>query len=194
MKKSDELQKRGCYVLLLFFLGFLIGVITTCIWQEKWLVEQGFLNQEFIYQIEHIDMDKRALLFLCMGKRIRAFLLLWILSYSTVNLFSTSAFFVLNGIYVGGIMEALAIRYGWKGFLLYMGMILPHGILYSVGFSLLGVWCLRAREENIRLGRMGKLETSQKELLFFSLGMVIGGIFLESYINPEILFFVFDMI
>lgn len=186
MKKINGLQHSGIYILFLFIVGFLTGVITMCLMEDNWLMQANMLDQNFIAKINYIEIDKRALLFLCMGKRLRAFFLICLLSFSVVNVFSTSFFFVSSGIYIGSIMEILAIRYGVKGLLFYLAMTMPQGIFYVAGFAMLGVWCLKVEKIIENTGAKKQIRVNEKGQLFLSFGAIILGILLESYVNPEI--------
>ena len=66
------------WILILSILGFVIGTLTIAFRQENWLIKEGILNEEFIYDTESLMIDKRALFFLCFGRRIRAFFLLFL--------------------------------------------------------------------------------------------------------------------
>ena len=179
---------------ILFFsvLGFGIGTMTMALGQENWLIREGILEREFISGIENISIDKRALFFLCLGRRIRAFFLLLLLSFSSVNLFINCLFFFISGYYVGSIVELLAIRYGMQGIGMYITMIFPQGIFYALGFGMLGCWCLNQEniQSNIKNKRVEKLKNIRhKNVLFLSFILIMTGIIIESYVNPKIFFF-----
>jgi len=114
----NKFRGRISPILLIFIisiLGFISGILTIALWQENWLITDGILNQDYIYKIEELTIDKRALFFLCMEKRLRAFFLLSLLAFSTVNIFANVLFFFLSGLYVGSVIELLTIRYGMQG-------------------------------------------------------------------------------
>jgi hypothetical protein len=153
-------------------------VVLVCIGQEWWLTGTEFLNRDFLTELNTMEIDKRALFFLCMGRRIRAFLFLWLLSYSSLNRPVTWGYFALRGGYTGCVMETLVIRYGYRGLILYLSMVLPQGFFYALGFILLGKWC-----------------TGEKSrILLLSFVVVIIGVVMESYVNPEVFFLVLEKI
>ena len=197
----NRIKNRIPPILLILFmsiLGFITGVLTIALWQENWLVNEGILNQDFIYKIEDINIDKRALFFLCFGKRLRAFFLLFLLAFSSVNVFTNVIFFFLNGLYIGSIMELFIIRYGMQGLLMYLSFVLPQGIFYMIGFLVLGCWCLgQERVGNERVGnerrkKKEKIQTVKDQgRLGVSFMFVFVGIILESYVNSKIFFLIF---
>lgn len=178
-------------ILLIIFisiLGYIAGVVTIALWQENWLVNDGILNQDFIYKIEDLNVDKRALFFLCLGKRLRAFFLLFLLAFSSVNVFSNIIYFFMSGLYIGSIMELFIIRYGMQGLLMYLSFVLPQGIFYIIGFLVLGCWCLgQERRGDERRKKKDKIHTIRdKGRLGISLVLIFVGIILECYVNSKI--------
>ncbi len=179
-------------VLLIFIistLGFIIGVLTIALWQENWLVNEEILNREFIYRIKDLNIDKRALFFLCLGKRLRAFFILFLLAFSTVNIFVNIIFFSLSGLYIGGIMELFAIRYGMQGIVMYLSLVLPHGIFYVTGFIILGCWCFNLQRNTI--SALNKKKEKLKRIrdvgrLGIAFIFILIGIILECFVNLEI--------
>ena len=198
---SRFLVKRFKYkiqptVIVLFFciLGFLTGVFTLALWHENFLVAENVLGQDFLYSISDVEIDKRALFFLSLERRLRAFFLLFLLTFSSVNFFCNIVFFFLNGLYVGSIIELFTIRYGLQGILIYLSFVLPQGVFYVMGFLTLGCWCLRlemkqGKNMNKKVGKI-KTEFNKKELVIAFL-LVFIGILMESFVNPKI-FFVFN--
>lgn len=169
-------------------LGFVSGVISIAFWRENCLITDGILNQDFICKMEEIIINKRALFFLCMEKRLGAFFLLFLLAFSTVNIGMNLLFFFLSGLYVGSIIEVLAIRYGIQGIFMYVLLVLPQGLFYVVGYLNLGCWCLKLeksiygqqQKKQVKVRRF--INKSQLILAFF---FVLTGIILESYVNLE---------
>jgi len=189
----NKFRGRISPILLIFIisiLGFISGILTIALWQENWLITDGILNQDYIYKIEELTIDKRALFFLCLEKRLRAFLLLFLLAFSSVNIFTNVLFFFLHGLYIGSVMELLVIRYGMQGFCMYASFILPQGIFYFIGYLSLGCWCLKM-EKGAGGERSDKKEKIQqfrnKGQLLLSFISVLIGIMLESYVNSYFL-------
>lgn len=187
-QKSVILNGRIIFPVLITF-GFLFGVILSFLLEEKMIVEANMLNQDFLSQLDRMEIDKRALLFLCIKKRLGAFFLLWILSYSSVNKFFAGLFFGAKSIYMGSMMEILALRYGIKGIWLYLGLIMPHGVFYFIGFCMLGIWCFQ--KGNSKKNAVFHFRSKEEKiLLFFAFVFACVGVILESYINPGLLEFI----
>ena len=163
-------------LLVLSVSGFFVGIFTIALWQENFLISENVLGQEFMYQAADLNIDKRALFFLCFGRRLRAFFLLFLLAFSSVNFFSNILFFFLNGVYVGSVMELLTIRYGIQGSLMYLLFILPHGIFYATGFLSLGCWCLKLDmvQSGIQDKKVGKMKAGlNKRIIVYAFFLVL---------------------
>lgn len=177
MKKISLPEGERLISAFSFLSGFLIGVLWVCIYRESWMLSMSLLNLDFLWKIEQMTVDKRALLFLTMGKRLRAFFVLWLMGLTPVRRLAAPVFFFLCGISTGTVMEMLALQYGMKGLLLYLGMILPQAFFHVPGFYLLGKLCTESGEENKR----------KKVYIILALVIVTAGIFVESYVNPGLL-------
>lgn len=179
-------------LVLIFFIvmGFVAGVVYVAFCQDNRLLENEFLEQNFLIQVKEMTLDNRALFFLCLRKRLRFFLLLFLLAFSTVNILANGIFFLLQGFYIGAVMEIFLVRYGWQGLWVYLLLILPQGIFYGLGFFCLGCWCFRM-EQGVGVSihkKIGKLERIRdKKKLFAAFCMVFVGILLESYVHPLLL-------
>lgn len=174
--------------------GIVSGIVTIAFWQENWLITEGILNQDFISKIEELIIDKRALFFLCLEKRLSAFLLLFLLAFSSINIVINILFLFLNGLYIGSILELLTIRYGMQGTFMYLAFVFPQGIFYAMGYLILGCWCL-SLERNTK-GQKNKkrdkvCQFTDKGRLMIALLFIVIGIVLESYVNLKILKMIF---
>ena len=192
MRRIINKISPAAWIVMLAVFGFLLGTLSIALRQEHWLIKEGILNQEFIFDIENISVDKRALFFFCLGRRIHAFFLLLLLSFSSVNIFINCVFFVINGFCAGSILELLIIRYGIQGLGMYFTLIFPQGMFYVLGFGILGCWCIKQEKNisNIQNKKVGKIKNMKnKKALVLSFFLIMIGIIAESYVNPKIIFF-----
>ena len=189
LKKITSRIPSVIYILFFGALGFVIGVLKIGLWQENWLVSGGILAPDFIDRIHELCVDKRALFFLCLGRRLRAFFILFLLAFSTVNVFSNMFFFWLYGVYIGSVMELFVVRYGWQGIMMYVSLVFPQGIFYTLGFVILGCWCLNL-EKTVASALNKKLEKAKKvrgvSRLTAAFLFILLGSLLESFMCLEI--------
>ena len=189
MNRIGERISPLLLILIVSILGFVTGIFMVALWQENWLVTNGILNQDFMHKIDELMIDKRALFFLCIEKRLGAFFLLFLLAFSSVNVFVNVLFFVFHGLYIGSMVELLVIRYGLQGSLMYASLVLPQGIFYVIGYLLLGYWCLSAERMTSGVNRKKEEKLKgimKKGCLLKAFVFVFIGIILESYVNLKI--------
>ena len=186
-------------LMVIFFislLGFFIGVLTISLWQENLLLQNNIMEQEFWETISCLSVDKRALFFLCLEKRLGAFFLLFLLSFSSMNLIVVLFYFGYSGFAIGSIVELLVIRYGVKGLLLYLTFVFPQGLFYCLGTLILGCWCLNS-EIKVKGNRNRKVEKMKygknKKQLFVTILLILFGAYLESNINKKFFLMFFDV-
>ena len=183
MKKASWFSYRKALLILLFTGGFSAGIVWVSLGREGWLLAALQLEPDFLWKIEQISVDKRALFFLTAGKRLRAFFLLWILSYSLFRRVGTLGYFLYGGLCAGCVMELLIIKYGIKGLLFYLGLIFPQALFYIPGYMLMGNFCLRRARGYGMPQKAGQKKNLGRAGLV--LGILMAGTFLESYVNPE---------
>ena len=187
----NKLKEKIPPIIIILFLsifGFIIGVVTMVFGYENRWINDGLLGQEFIYKIEDLNIDKRALFFLCLEKRLRMVGILYLLSFSSVNVFINIVFFLICGIYVGSVMEIFVIRYGIQGMLMYFSLVLPHAFFYILGYFSLGCLCLNMEntQGSIRNKKRDKLRNINKKRIICILILILIGIILESFVNTKI--------
>lgn len=184
MKKPFLSRYAELAIIVLFISGFLPGLFWVSLQRDSWIAAVPQLEPDFLWKIEQMSVDKRALFFLTGWKRLRAFFLLWLLSWSLLNKPFALLFFCYQGMSAGMVIELLWIKYGIKGFFFYFGMVFPQLLFYVPGFFLLGVFCLKKQGRQVE--GVVRMKRSIREPLI-GLGIVMIGIVLESYLNPEFL-------
>ena len=175
------------FIVLMGAIGFLLGVMMISLWQNNLFFQEQVLSSDFIYEINNLYVDKRALFFLCLKKRLCAFFIMLLLSTTIWNVAFVLLFFVFQGFAIGSIVEILMIRYGWQGFAIYFLMVFPQCLCYLWGYFMLGQWCLNKEKnrnqrgmEPVGLGRV---------LVAFCINLL--GIFIESVFSLKIFSFIF---
>ena len=183
-------------VLITSCVGFLTGVFVIALWQGNWLMQNNIMEPDFLEMVKNLNIDKRALFFLCLGKRLRAFFLLVLLSFSSLNIVCVLAYFGFCGFSIGSVLEVLIIRYGFQGVCLFFTFVLPQGVLYVLSAFIVGCWCLNS-ENSVKGQRNKKIQKichcKKKKLLILSLLMIFMGAYLESNINKKIFLMFFNI-
>ena len=162
---------------ILFFTGFLGGVLWVYADLVDWMAALSLLGLDCLWKIEQMTIDKRALVFLALGKRLRAFFVLWLFSLTPFRKPAAVLFFLLCGLSTGITAQLLAVRYRLWVLLLYPALLLPQILLYVPGFYGMGVYCMKTAAPSGR----------SRLLAGFYLLLIMGGTFLEAWVNPVLL-------
>ena len=147
------------------------------------LLDFNIYSPEFFNKLKNITVDKRAVFFIALGKQLRSFGLLLLLSTSVIGPFVFLAYTVFQGVAIGASLEILTIIYGISGIGIYSYLVLPQGIFYFLAYSILLVQGTKKKEkeEKTPLFSGGKNEKRKKIILsLFLLGI---GALTEAYCN-----------
>ncbi|MEG1848143.1 MAG: stage II sporulation protein M [Lachnospiraceae bacterium] len=183
------------YTTLLYacFIGFVIGVLVTNLWTDASLLHTGLLSQSTIDRILYLEVDSNKLLCYVVKNRMQLFITIAILTSTILGPLCCYLFSGWFGLTTGIILSSLTIRFGMKGSFLFLACMLPHMICYVYGFyRLLRESCYLSYklyfpdkisidnliDKHQNLNHIGRITTAT--------GVVIIGIFLESYVNPQI--------
>lgn len=177
------------FIVLMGAIGFLLGVMMISLWQNNLFFQEQVLSSDFIYEINNLYVDKRALFFLCLKKRLCAFFIMLLLSTTIWNVAFVLLFFAFQGFAIGSIVEVLVIRYGWQGFGMYFLMVFPQCLCYLCGYFILGHWCLnKGKNRNQRdLDKIGM----GRVLVAFCINLL--GIFIESAFSLKLFSVIFNV-
>ena len=177
------------YISFISILGFLLGSAMVSLWQDNLLFQKNVLTPDFIYEISNLYVDKRALFFLCLKKRLRAFFVLILVSSSMWKWGIVLCFFGFHGFAVGSMVELLIIRYGWQGIILYFSATFPQNVFYVLGYSILGCWCLGGGKRSTK-----RIFADRKlGIVFCALVINLIGIYVESEFSVKIFSMIFDV-
>ena len=180
-----------------FFAGLAAGIFCVYLNTDSFLAENGLLSRMSLERLGRLDLNENAFFFYVFGKRLGFVWLAAILATTFAGIVTTYLLVLWIGA-CGGVIAAVAVmRYGIKGFLLLAGGMMPQFLLYFPAFIMLADWCIKTclrlyypivdyTEQQPEKSK--KTETIGRFL--FIHGVVIIGVILESYVNPEILLFV----
>lgn len=174
----------------LFFFVFLCGVICANISGVASGRDLGAMNEYFMNRYMYADIQGRELFLYLFYERAPEFLLLLILSIGIYGMLVVDAYICYLGFSVGFISVIAIINYGIKGALLILGFFFPQWLFYV---PVLVIWHSQLRSYK-KLGKdylpdNKKKSRYMKYLLSFVVACLffLGGILLESYVNPYLL-------
>lgn len=182
--EKRKLSPFTCISFISIF-GFMLGTVMVSLWQDNLFFQNCILDSDFIHEIGNLYVDKRALFFLCLEKRLRAFFVMILMSSSVWNWGTVLFFFFFHGFAVGSMVELMIIRYGWQGIMLYFSAIFPQSIFYILGYLILGCWCLRRGKRTFADMNWG--------LVLCALFINLIGIYMESEFSVKIFSTILDL-
>lgn len=168
--KLDRIQRTRW--MLFFLTGFFAGIALMCLFYEELVIENGYLDSQFMSGLRHLDIDKSRLLLYCLQERLGIVAFLVLLSAAGAGWAGICLLLIWFGGSAGGVLTALSMRYGVKGIFFFLSCMLPQQLLLIPGYLMLMDWCHRRME---------------RKRLLIPLVVVIMGCFVESYVNPYIL-------
>lgn len=195
-KRYTSGQRIHFLYVLLF--GFFIGVLLINIWTEALVIDTGFLDEELLYQMKYAQVDSDNFFKYVFMQRMLLFICLVIGATTYLGLVMTYGALLWLGIAGGIFVATAAVRYGFKGILLLVGMFLPQYIIYIPVFWALLNWCYyiccimyfpaRVYGETNRQykGKKTFVAANVMRIILMFLVVIIG-IWLESYVNPNFL-------
>ena len=175
----------------LFMAGMAVGLILMTLGRTTLFEETGLLNEESLYQMKYMTVDRNALFWYILGIRFKNVAILAVLATTYLGLAAVCTMTISYGAAAGMFLAAAMMRYGVKGILLAVTAIFPRYLLYVPAFFFLLVWCEQICrgiyfEKGARLGSKQMLLVKLLQLLGI-IAVVIIGCGLESYVNPTVL-------
>lgn len=177
-----------------FFAGLLAGAAFVYLNPDAFLTETGFLSRSSLARVGRIELNESIFFLYVLKKRIGTVWLTAILSTTFAGIVTTYLFVLWTGI-CGGVVAAVSVmRYGIKGFILLAGSMMPHFLCYIPAFLMLADWaflvCTRLYYPVRDYTEPYEKKLGRNKLVFNFLilhGIVIIGVILESYVNPNLM-------
>lgn len=178
--------------LLVFGLGFFLGILIMNFGCNRFLEEGELLDVATLSRIRYMEIDGGNFLKYELPKRFQLFLML--LFFSTTCFGIALVYFCIawQGILTGMIMTAVIIKYGIKGLLLLLAGIFPQHFLFIPAAVMMLCWCCQTCStlyfpgKNIWLPYRdkGKQYLHQAGMLLWIFFIVVIGCIMECYVNP----------
>ena len=178
---KQKIPSLPCIIFVCMF-SFILGTTMVSIWQENIFFQKNIFNVEFLREISNVYIDKRALFFLCLKERLGAFFIMFLVSSTIWNIVFVFSYFMLHGFAIGCVVEVLIIRYGWNGVIIYLSAVLPQFILYTIGYLILGCWCLNREKTETK----DNLSERKLGMIFIAFFINLLGIYIESAFSLKI--------
>lgn len=190
MKESVTRDKKPWFSI--FMIGFIGGVIFINLWIQ-WKGESiSIASRDTISQLEHLIIDRELLFSYILKTRMKMIGIMILLSTTMIGIGINYLAVGWLGASMGILLSNLAMEFGIKGTLVFLGCIFPHYFIYIPLIISIANWCYRVcaklyfphKDYSLMQGtkkqQFIKLLLELCIILFF----LIIGILVESYINP----------
>lgn len=155
----------------------------------------GILNNYFMEKFKYAGINGQNLFFYIFGERTPFLVLMLLLSFSSLGIAAGMAVLAWQGFSIGFMLSTGVAKYGAKGILLILGGLFPQYLIYLPVYAACLGFSVFFRKRISCCGKnTGTVEREYIRLYGIGIGLAvlmllvfIGGIFLESYINPVIL-------
>lgn len=183
--------KRQSSLLYPFMIGFAIGVAITNIFAKSILLQEGYFSTYSLERLQYVQIDSNKLFLGILQNRFQIVVLIFIMATTIIGVISAYLFAGWYGFSMGVMIAVLISRFGLKGSILFAACILPQFIFYVPAFNCLLKECrdisytLFFPQKISAYYGYNTIHVSQRiSRILMSLGVVIIGILLESYVNP----------
>ena len=176
-------KRKNQLLFLVLAVGFFIGIIYQNLTYAKGTVALELFEKGRLQQYLQIDVITEKYLWYVLKERILLFGLVCLCgSMRWKKMFVTVLLFIL-GFLLGMLGVIATLQLGGKGILFCLGVLLPHGIFYSLAIGMLLTYWFHAPRK----------EWNRVKTIFVIL-MFLLGILVETYVNPFLLKFMIRMI
>lgn len=189
MKKIDWTGKHFKIFAAVFFVGFLGGILWTNFAGDVYINKTGILSNYFLRQYKYIELELNSFFFFVLEKRLKWILLLWLLGYTVIGLPSLFIFLAGLGYSAGVVITLSVLKIGMFGIPFFVASIIPHCLFYIPAiliFSKAVYEKALKRFQKKNVNRSAVFEWGYVIILGVTLGVMLLGIFTESYVNPWI--------
>ena len=167
-------KKRLTEHQILFTISFFAGIIFVTIMAGGKLPENTIMNHALGQALLEEGWNKKELLLQCLFSRGSVFIVMFVLGNTSMRNWMFRAVTIWIGAAFGMLLKLFYLWYGIKGMGLFAAALLPQYIFYWMAYGLL-YW---ESDRNRMYARRNYIP------MVLTIGVVIMGIFLESYVNP----------
>ena len=173
-------------------LGLLIGTIISNIFQLD-------ISPIFRERSSWVDVESAALFSYIWRRRVLEVFILWFFSFTMFSKLAIYLSLMAYGFSVGALISMLTMELGIRSIVFYLGMIFPQCLIYIPVWLIFSFKCQKEsqvfRDIQQEHDRGLLLKKIFRWSLFFVLIVLLYsiGVFVESFINPRILSFVWQM-
>lgn len=178
--------------ILLIIIGLLIGVLFANLFQTFYYDLIINYNNIIFTDIVRENIDYSGLFLYILGKNYREFIVFWLLSVTILGIPYMALKLIYFGFSTGFFISWVAMQYGFKGILLILAYLFPHGLIY-IPVIILCLYRGYGLSKGIYYDNryyMGSIIKELKSYIFlfvFLAVLILLGSFLEAYVGSFLL-------
>lgn len=116
--------------IFLLILGLFLGVLCANIFKDNYLAQIQDYEANVFSRITDKDVDYSGLFRYVLGKNFNDYIVFWLLSITILGIPYMALKITSFGFFSGFFISAVTMQYGYKGLLLVLVYVFPHGLLY----------------------------------------------------------------
>jgi stage II sporulation protein M len=190
-KLAYGMKKFNIYIAFLF-LGVVLGVLFSNLFQHYYYTAWENWNGQFKLNLTSVQINGGDLLVYVIVEKLKAFVLLWVLSTTILGIPYIYIFCVYKGFTMGFLFCLVMQAYGVQAFLAFGAYYFPQCLIYIPVFLLTFAECKELSRQwgkDGPAGVLGKIKVLKRYVWTFAILLVllVLGCLLEAYGNPMVL-------
>lgn len=183
-----KIQKLNVFQISIFLMiiGLLLGVLSANMFQSYYYDKMMNYNNLIFSEIASKNIDYSGLFIYILNNNFREFIAFWLLSITILGIPYIVIKLITTSFSIGFFISAIAMQYGFKGILIILSYVFPHGIIY-LPVILLCLYKGYGLSRSIYYENRNYMGTILKQLksylllwMFLSVLLILGS-FLEAY-------------
>ena len=116
--------------IFLMIIGLLLGVLSANMFQSYYYDKMMNYNNLIFSEIASKNIDYSGLFIYILNNNFREFIAFWLLSITILGIPYIVIKLITTSFSIGFFISAIAMQYGFKGILIILSYVFPHGIIY----------------------------------------------------------------
>ena len=166
---------KGKEFLLIFFAGFLLGILFGCMYGKDYRDYAGILSEYYLNRYKYMELNEDRLFFYLLAERLPDVIMLLLFSFTNLRKIVFSGYLGWMGFSAGTILTISVIRFGSKGILLCLAGMIPQYFFYILVLILTVT----------KIFSGGNIPLVGIVVHYFGVFiLLVAGIMLETWVNP----------
>lgn len=196
--RRQSFMRNGYHMAYLFMIGLFIGILIVNLGHEAWIQNGSLLGADMMNRLKNSRAEGAGMIAYVLRHRLSTVCMLSLISTTMIGLPVLCAYICYTGLAAGCLLSVAVIRYGIRGLLFMLATLFPQAFLLIPAYAGLFLWAVSlnrtlyaARSDLSAYERFSRHFYLEKCIQIIGImAVVIMGCLLESYVNPNILYFV----